>query len=45
MNDMKLTLGQEPEEQALGAFPTLTLDGVEEEKPEVKEYYKNLEDS
>ena len=37
MSDMKLTLGEEFETPALDAIPTLTLDGVEEPKPEVKE--------
>lgn len=37
MSDMKLTLGEELETPELGAIPTLTLDGVEEPKPEVKE--------
>lgn len=36
MSDMKLTLGEELETPALDAIPTLTLDGVEEPKPEVK---------
>ena len=34
MNDMKLTLGQEMDAPELGAVPTLTLDAVEEPKPE-----------
>ena len=36
MSDMKLTLGEELETPALDAIPTLTLDGVEAPKPEVK---------
>lgn len=43
MNDMKLTLEQELESPSLGGIPTLTLDGVEEPKPEVKKEEKPIE--
>ncbi len=36
MSDMKLTLEQELDTPDLGAIPTLTLDGVEEPKPEAE---------